>query len=150
MRPPPDDAYAIPTTERGQMTSDFALDQPTVNLEIAPDELAGIIEALHDGVLRRVRWTVYSDQNFEKWRELDIKVVQQVMNGMTGAYAKAVMVYRDAQFKNQGSFEAAFLWPDEVFDVIYEIIDAESWEDLKLHPVHSPEACKVCCAVFGS
>jgi hypothetical protein len=123
---------------------------PQVSLEVSPDELASIIEALHDGVLRRIRWTSYADQGFEKWKKLDLEIVQQVINGMFSAYTKGVMTYRDADFTNRASFEDAFLWPDEVFDLLYGILDAESWDSVPNHRVHKPAECKVCYTVFGN
>jgi hypothetical protein len=125
-------------------------DQPKVALEVLPEELAGIIEALHDGVLRRIRWTCYADHDFAGWKGLDIGIVQTVMSAMQNAYVKSVMTYRDADYKNRGSFEAAFLWPDEVFEILDEIMTAQSWDEVPKHPVHDPVSCKVCCTVFGS
>jgi len=133
------------------VTSDFAFDEaPKVALNVTPNELAGVIEALHDGVLRRIRWTVFSDQNFERWRSLDLGTVQTVIENMVSGYTTAVMTYRDAGFKNRAAFETAFLWPDEIFEIISGILQAESWDEVEKHPVHSPESCKVCCTIFGN
>ncbi len=121
-----------------------------ISLELRPDELAGVIEALYDGILRRLRWSVYTDNDFKLWKSLELSIVQQVIDNFISAYSNAVMVYRDAGFRNADKFENLFVFKDEVWSLLADITTAETWDDIPKHAVHSPESCDVCCAVFSS
>jgi len=121
-----------------------------LNFEVTPNELAGIIEALHDGIIRRLKWSVYADDAHMKWRSLELVIVQEVIDNFISAYSKAVMLYREQGFKGADKFEEHFVFGDEIFDVLAGITTATTWDEVPMHPVHSPVSCKVCCAVFGS
>ena len=125
----------------------------SISLELTPSELAGVIEGLHDGVLRRLRWSTIDDERYSTWRKLDIRVVQAVINAMLAAYTKAVMTFREARSKVSGvatDFEDSFSFRDEVWDLLAAITKAESWDDMPTHPIHIPsDNCPVCGSISG-
>jgi hypothetical protein len=125
----------------------------SISLELTPSELAGVIEGLHDGVLRRLRWSTVEDPRFQTWRQLDIQVVQMVIDAMLAAYTKAVMTFREAREEVSGvatEFEDSFSFKPEVWDLLADITKAESWDDMPTHPIHTRlDNCPVCGAISG-
>jgi hypothetical protein len=120
------------------------------SLELRPAELAGIIEALHDSVLRRLSWST-SQAIPNKWRELDLQLVQTVLDTMVAAYTKAVMTFREERGKKQGfatEFEDSFSFPDEVWDLLDSITTATTWDEVTIHPAHL-DNCTVCATIRG-
>lgn len=118
-------------------------------LVLAPEELAGVIEALHDGILRRLRWSTYKSLEYTKWRQLELETVQIVIDGFVAAYTKAVMLYREQEFK-YNKFEDQFIFGDEVWDLLADITTAKTWDEVPFHPVHAPKDCVVCATIFGN
>jgi hypothetical protein len=124
-----------------------------VSLKLRPSELAGVIEALHDGVLRRLRWSTVDAPEFQTWRKQNIELVQIVLDTMIAAYTKAVMTFREEREKEQGfatEFEDEFSFPDEVWDLLTAITTATSWDEVPIHPIHMPkEKCTICGTISG-
>jgi hypothetical protein len=125
----------------------------SIQLELTPSELAGVIEGLHDGILRRLRWSTIEDERYAKWRTLDIAIVQAVMDAMLAAYTKSVMTFREARGKVSGvatDFEDNFSFKQEVWDLLASITIAESWDDMPTHPIHDyMDKCPVCGSIAG-
>ena len=125
----------------------------SITLELTPSELAGVIEALHDGVLRRLRWSTVDDPRFQTWRTLDVEVVQMVIDAMLAAYTKAVMTFREAREVVSGvatEFEDSFSFKTEVWDLLADITKAKSWDDMPIHPIHAhSDKCPVCGSISG-
>jgi hypothetical protein len=119
-----------------------------IPLNLEPAQLAGVIEAVHDAILRRVRWSTVEASQYQTWRRLDIETVQVVIGNLKGAYAEALMVYQEADFMKSPEFATTFMLPDEVWDLLDTILHAESWEEVPTHPIHSiADNCPVCGAI---
>jgi len=121
----------------------------SLSLDLEPEELAGVIEALHDGILRRMRWSTYKSPEYAQWRRLELETVQIVIDGFIAAYTKAVMLYREQKFR-YNLFEDKFVFHQEVWDLLAEITTANSWDSVPYHNVHMPEDCIVCATIFGN
>ena len=125
----------------------------SITLELRPSEIAGVIECLHDGILRRLRWSTIEHPGFASWRSQDIAIVQLVLDSMLAAYSKAVMTFREVREKAVGEateFEVEFSFPDEVWDLLTAITTADSWNEVPTHEVHgAKENCTVCGAING-
>lgn len=119
-----------------------------MNLEVTPSELTGIIDAAHDAILKRLKWSIYPNPEYSNWQTLDIEVLQTVLDGMVAAYTKASMLHRE-QPSTSTQFEEAFKFPPEIWDLLAAVTTAKTWDDIPKHAIHSPEACKVCCALQG-
>lgn len=121
----------------------------SIKLELEPQEVASIIEALHDGILRRLAWTTSTSQ--KQWRGLPILTVQLVMDSMLSSYAKAVMSFRETEdIQKDERFEGAFSFNEEVWDMLDQITKAKTWDDVELHPFHSEKGeCAACDNIYG-
>ncbi len=117
------------------------------NLELLPQELTSVIEALRDGILRRLRWC--TSPQFTIWRQLDIKTVQTVMDSMLSAYTKAMMQYREGDFLKAEQFDEAYSMSDEMWEMLSKVTIAETWDDVPLHEHHNLGKCTICDAING-
>jgi len=121
-----------------------------VDLTLGPAELAATIEALHDAILRRVRWTTVEHDQFQTWRSLELETVQAVLDNLVSAYTKAIMLYRESDFAKSQSFESTFLLKPEVWELLNDVTVATTWTDVPTHPVHSyADRCPVCGSIAG-
>lgn len=119
-----------------------------VELKLEPNELTAVIEALHDGILRRLRWTTIDHPQYKVWRTLEIETVQIVIDNFVSSYGKALMVYREADFTKSPTFNDKFMLPDEVWDLLNGITIATSWDDVPVHDIHLKD-CTVCGLIQG-
>ena len=110
-----------------------------LNLSVA--ELASLIEALHDAILRRLRWCVSPD--FQHWRNLEIETVQAVMNSLVSTYTKAMMVWGESDFYKSKMFEDTFTMSDEIWDLLADITKATDWNGVPYHENHLRD-CDFC------
>lgn len=118
-------------------------------LELAPRELAGVIESLHDGILSRMRWSVYADHEYLTWKNLPLETVQNVLDGLIAAYTKSIMLYRESNFPKSERFESAFVFYPEVWDLLADITTADSWSGVPIHNVHQIKDCVTCAVLYG-
>jgi hypothetical protein len=119
-----------------------------VELKLEPNELTAVIEGLHDGILRRLRWTSIKHPQYSTWRTLDIETVQIVLDNFVSAYSKALMLYREAPFEKSPTFNDKFMLPDEVWDLLNGVTVASSWDDVPTHDIHTKD-CTVCGLIQG-
>lgn len=120
-----------------------------MELSISNQEIASIIEALYDGVLRRISWSIVDHPS--GWRTLDIGIVQKVMDSMMSAYVNVVMTYRDNdEIEKMPEFERAFTFSDATMDMISTITVANTWDDIPIHTPHQTNGeCDMCDEIFG-
>ncbi len=120
-----------------------------MNLNVSPQEVASIIEALYDGVLRRVAWSM--SEHPAGWRTLDLKTAQIVVDSMMSAYVKTVMSYREADdMPKDERFDEAFTFNDDVMDALFSLTVAKSWDEVPIHEPHTKKGkCSLCDAIFG-
>ncbi len=121
-----------------------------MHIEIAPQEVASLIESLYDGVHRRLAWSLTSHPT--GWRErLDLKVAQKVTDSMMSAYIKIVMAYReDDTISTDSRFDDAFRFNDAVMDAMDTLTMAKTWDDIPVHSPHSVKGeCDLCDAIYG-
>ena len=112
----------------------------SIEWSLSPYEMAATIEALHDAVLRRLKWTVQRER--KHWSQLDWEVVTEVVNQAAQAYSKAVMTLRSLDDLHVNpKFYEAFEIPTEGWDLINDIFLADSWDEA---PVHDPCDCRLC------
>jgi len=106
------------------------------------------VEALHDGILRRVMWS--TSTHSIGWRSLDFAIAQKVLDNMVSAYVKAVMLCREEGLGVDVQFVDEFSYPQEVWDILDSITTASSWGDVAIHDFHEkPGICPVCDTVYG-
>ena len=117
------------------------MSEERIDLILESGELTATIEALHDAILRRIRWSV--SPQFTTWRRLDIRTAQLVINAMISAYTKAMMTYRDSDIAKHEQFEERFIFSTEIFDLLNDFTVAERWEDLPFHEDHE-DGCAIC------
>ena len=117
-------------------------DTMNVDLTLAPEELAATVEALHDTLLRRLKWTVYPGHSH--WKSLDWQVAHDVLDQLVQAYTKAMMTFRSMEVPQgiEPTFDDVFGLPVEIWELLNQVSLADSWEKA---PVHTrSEDCKVC------
>lgn len=125
-------------------------EEVTVLLKLSPAQLAGVIEALHDAVLRRVRWSTVPNSDYQTWRTLPLTTVQTVVDNMVSAYVESLMVFQEADFAKSESFADRFTLQSEVFDLLAAITAAETWDDVPTHDIHRiSDGCPICGAISG-
>ena len=120
-----------------------------MNIEIASQEVASLIEALYDGVLRRIAWST-NDPPLGWRHSLDIKTAQTVINSMMSAYVNVMMAWRDDDtFGKDPRFDDEFTLNDAAMDAIAVITLAEKWDDIPVHLRHTTKGdCELCDEVY--
>jgi hypothetical protein len=95
-------------------------------------ELASTIEALWDAINARLRRTVDPEPADRYWQELDWATVQEIIDSMTQAYTKLVMVFREL-YGDQAHprFLKEFGLRDYHWGLLTEVTKADSWAELK-------------------
>ena len=119
-----------------------------MDLRVSNQEVASIIEALYDGVLRRIAWSMSDHPS--GWRSLDLTIAQTVMDSMMAAYVNIVMTYRESDIERDQAFDAAFTFNDEVMDMLHLITVTKEWDDIPVHAPHNKAGeCALCDEIFG-
>lgn len=116
-----------------------------MNLELQPHEVAAVVEALHDALLQRVKWSLMPG-NPSHWRKLDFEIARSAIDLLASSYAKAIMLFRDLPNEEiSPEFLVMFTIEREVWNEIDQITIADKWEDVKLHRHQTlTEGCVVC------
>jgi hypothetical protein len=116
----------------------------SVELILTPYELAATVEALHDTLLRRLKWTIYPGHTH--WQKLDWDVAHDVIDQLGQAYTKAMMTFRtmDVPQGVADEFFPTFALSDEIWDLLNDVSMAQSWEEAPSHSRHDPKECSVC------
>jgi hypothetical protein len=116
-----------------------------IQLNLTQHEAASVIEAIHDALFRKVRWTI--SPSYEKWHSLDFTLVQVSIDSLAGIYTSLYMAFRedvgDGDDAIAPGFEKAFIISDEVWAVIDQIREADDWAGVKRH-LHGESLCRAC------
>lgn len=116
-----------------------------IQLNLNQHEAASIIEAIHDTLFRKVRWTV--SPSHEAWHSLDFDIVKTSVDSLATAYALLYMSFRESVSEEDDpispAFEEHFIISNEVWAVVDQIREADDWGDVKRH-LHSETLCKAC------
>lgn len=115
---------------------------PTIqnlNIGLTAGEVASLIEATVDSIYKRLQWSIRPDSN---WRDLELGYAQQMLGDMEQAHGKLYLNFRELG-QVHDAFEDAFTFSDEVYELIDNVLDASSWEEIEPHD-HAPATCKVC------
>lgn len=116
-----------------------------IQLNLNQHEAAAMIEAIHDGLFRKVRWTI--SPSHENWHSLDFEIVKVSIDSLATTYASLYMAFRESVSEEDDpispDFEKAFIVSDEVWAVVDQIREAEDWDEVKRH-LHSETLCMAC------
>jgi hypothetical protein len=106
--------------EFGPSTSDL-----TYHLTLSDNEAAAVVGALYEAVVTRLERT----QNpTEEWRDLDWELVQLVVDGLSGAYSKAMMEFRTVYGDEAvDEYYAAYGLSEDIWEGLAEVTKADSW-----------------------
>ena len=119
-----------------------------MQLNVSDQEVASLIEALYDGLLRRTAWSLADHPS--GWRSLDLSIAQKVTDSMMSAYINIVMTYREADIERDPAFDSAFTFGEEVMDMLHLITVADSWDDIPVHQPHTKAGeCAMCDEIFS-
>lgn len=117
------------------------------NIEISPEvtftltggEIATLIEAAHDSLYKRLKWSISLDT---KWRDLPVGYASQMVKDLEQAHTKLYLAFRELGNMHD-EFDEAFLIPDEVYELIDQVSSMQSWDEIETHR-HAPSLCKLC------
>lgn len=117
-----------------------------VQLTLTPHELAATIEALHDALIRRMKWTLQRDERRtpDGWGNLRFETAQTIINQLSSSLAKAMMLFRE-QDNLDPEFEELFTPTEEMWDLIAQVTLAGTWQEAPVHGRHS--SCEVCTSL---
>lgn len=110
-----------------------------LNMTFTDGEVGSLIEATVDSIYKRLQWSIRPDSN---WRDLELGYAQQMLRNLERSYSKLYLTYRSLGTLHD-AFVDAFTFSDEVYELIDDILDASSWEEIEAHD-HEPITCKVC------
>lgn len=120
-----------------------------------PDELCSVLEALHDGIRDRFRWSISNPTG--PWRSLDFEIARSSIDLLVQAYTKTMMVIQGWPTEVlDPEFIRTFMLPSEVWDLLAEITTAKDWDHVPQHEIEAqlkedPKATTDCpvCAFAG-
>lgn len=118
-----------------------------VDVSYTQYEAASIIEAIHDSLFRKVRWTI--SPAHEHWHALDFQIVKSSIDSLATAYTQTYMAFRqsiddlDDGEDISPDFEEAFIVPNEVWSVIDQITISDTWDEVEIH-YHGESLCQAC------
>jgi hypothetical protein len=119
-----------------------------IDLQFSHHETAYLIEALHDAIIRRVKWVV--DPEMEAWRQkVDLPIIQHVINAMVQMYGVALQTFRDSGAVVHADFVSMMEFPSEFWDQINSITLADNWSEVTYHAEHG-DNCPVCVTIEES
>ena len=108
-------------------------------------EAASIIEAIHDSLFRKVRWTI--SPAYEEWHKLDFSIVKASVDSLATAYMQAYMAFRQSIEDDHGEidpdYQEAFIITDDTWEVIDQVRYSDSWDEVEVHK-HSETLCRAC------
>lgn len=117
-----------------------------VKLMFSEYDLAATTEAVHDALIKRVRWIVTREPN---WARLDYEIAREAINQLTAVYGKVLFALRDLPSDAlHPDFFDHFAISPEMWDLINRISLSSEWIDAPTHP-HEPfdkrrPVCKLC------
>lgn len=112
-----------------------------LTLTLGAGEAIATLEAIHDVLIRRVRWSTDPDPVFRENCPLD--AAQEVINGLITAYFTVLNTLRDNGINVHPEFLPMIHLSETFMDLIARITLADSWDQLDIHPEHDEE-CEVC------
>lgn len=116
-----------------------------IEISLTQYEAASIIEAIHDSLFRKVRWTI--NPNYDEWHKLDFTVVKASIDSLATAYLQIYMAFRQSIEEEHeeidAAYEKAFIITDEAWKVIDQIRNSNDWSQVDRH-LHSETLCRAC------
>lgn len=118
---------------------------PQVHIPVNYYELIYIIDSLHETLMKRLRIAL-EDENFRL--SVDIRFMGTPISTLTALFQRSWQIYNDLltpelQTDVDRRWEIMRSVPDEVWNVILAITQAESWEEVPIHRI-LPKHCVVC------
>lgn len=127
------------------MIGDLYAPRP-VQLEVTDQHLATLIEATHDALIKRVKWTVTRESH---WANLEFETMQMCISLLAETYTLLVFTARDLPSDAfYPTFFDVFGVSSDMWEIINSITYGKSWEAVPVHP-HMPgnpnrPACALC------
>lgn len=117
-----------------------------ITLSFNQYEAAGLIEATHDSLFRKVRWTI--SPAYEEWHRVDFGIVKASIDALSTAYLQLYMAFRQSiddldEEKIDPSFEESFVIGPEAWEVIDQIRSSDDWDQVERH-LHGESLCRAC------
>ena len=112
-------------------------------IELSATEASLLIAAVHDALLRSVRWSIGPEGS---WRSVALEEAQNYIQTFAVLHSKIWMILKDYD-EPESSFEETFMIPQIVWDVVDEITTATSWDQVERH-LHSPTLCRACRFIY--
>jgi len=103
-------------------------------IKMTPNQLAYMIEAFHDFILERLRWTLSKD--YVQWRdEIEFEVPQSVVGDVVTMYGFCLQSYRaNVQIEPSKDFLTLVSFTENEWDMLNTLDAAKSWNDLPVIP----------------
>lgn len=117
--------------------------ETTLTLDVY--ELCALIEALYDGLLNRIKWTVRRNvrRTPDGWASVDWETAQSCIDQLAGCYTKAMLALKAVpDIDLDPDFERTFTPPPQLWEILNQISMARGWEQAPEHEIHSN--CPVC------
>ncbi len=109
-------------------------------LDLTPDELCSLVQALRAQVCNRMYWMLTPTHPIRSTNLEDHRVV---LHSMTQAYSKAMMVALNSEQVAPG-FKKRFILSQQAWDHLTVIDRAETWEQVPAHKHSGPLTCPLC------
>lgn len=116
-----------------------------IDVSYSQYEAASVIESIHDALFRKVRWTI--SPAYDAWHQLDFDVVRAAVDSLSTAYMQLYLAFRQSVEDSYDSidpeFEKAFIIGQEAWEVIDQIRESKTWDDVERH-LHGETLCRAC------
>ena len=117
-----------------------------IDISLDEHQLAATVEATHDALIKRVRWTVTRES--QAWNDLDFPTVKACVAQLAEAYTTFMFAARDVPDSFHSEFYNMFSVDSDMWNIINAITYGKGWENVPIHP-HMPghpsrPACSVC------
>lgn len=109
-----------------------------------PDEMCSVLEALHDAIRDRLRWTIADTDS--PWQNLDFEIARASIDMLVQAYGKTFMTISgwDKEMLDP-EFLDTFTLDPMTWDILAEITNAKDWNHVPRHAFDpNDETCPVC------
>ncbi|GEM_PF-5515419 len=114
-----------------------------ITLKLTTDELFAVAYALFHQVIREVKWCVRPDE--WGWDQSGWRFQQESTNDLVQAYTKTLLELRDLDGLTPELLSTVTL-SEPMWDLIDQMANAQSQEDLPTHGRHDHDECLVCWA----
>lgn len=117
-----------------------------IQINLDEYQLAATIEATHDALIKRVKWTVIREPH---WAGLDYQIIKMSISHLAQAYTTFMFAARDLPSEAfHSEFFSTFSIEPDMWGLINAITFGKNWESMPIHP-HMPghpsrPACSLC------